>query len=213
MGFLQRLLRGAVRPVRGTGQTGRRAERRRSDERSPRRDPVGASAHADGEGYDFRAYGHGIASSNSGSPATMKTRSSGESAALQALSQQRPSFTRRRPHVSTRPAGVFSLRSTNDGSRRRPPPVGPSPSSQARSTLLEVARRQRRKQRKRNQEPSSVRLRCVAHLRASVCSALPLPCFPCSTPAAKDGVAPSPPPGAESPASRPPRLRPTPLTL
>ena len=32
------LLRGAVRPVRGTGQTGRRAERRRSNERSPGRD-------------------------------------------------------------------------------------------------------------------------------------------------------------------------------
>ena len=31
-------------PVRGTGQTGRRAQRRRSDERSPGRDPVGASA-------------------------------------------------------------------------------------------------------------------------------------------------------------------------
>ena len=43
-GSLQRLLCGAVRPVRGTGQTGRRAERRRSDERSPGRDPAGASA-------------------------------------------------------------------------------------------------------------------------------------------------------------------------
>jgi len=41
---LQHLLRGVVRPVRGTGQTGRRAERWRSDERSPGRDPVGASA-------------------------------------------------------------------------------------------------------------------------------------------------------------------------
>ena len=41
---MQHLLRGAVRPVRGTGQTGRRAERRRSYERSPGRDPVGASA-------------------------------------------------------------------------------------------------------------------------------------------------------------------------
>ena len=29
---MQRFLRGAVRPVRGTGQTGRREERRRSDE-------------------------------------------------------------------------------------------------------------------------------------------------------------------------------------
>jgi hypothetical protein len=38
-------LRGAVRPVIWTGQTGRRVERRRSDERSPGRDPVGASAH------------------------------------------------------------------------------------------------------------------------------------------------------------------------
>ena len=41
---MQRLLRGAVRLVRGGGQTGRRAERRRFDERSPGRDPVGASA-------------------------------------------------------------------------------------------------------------------------------------------------------------------------
>ena len=41
---MQHLLRRAVRPVRGTGQTGRRAERRRSYERSPGRDPVGASA-------------------------------------------------------------------------------------------------------------------------------------------------------------------------
>ena len=41
---LQHLLRGEVRPVRGTGQTGRRAQRRRSDERSPGRDPVGESA-------------------------------------------------------------------------------------------------------------------------------------------------------------------------
>jgi len=97
-------------------------------------------------------------------PAARRRRRRGQSAVLQALSQRRPSFTRRRPHASTRPAGVFSLRSTNDGSRRRPPPVGPSPSSQARSTLLEVARRQRRKQRQRNQEPSSVRLRCVARL-------------------------------------------------
>ena len=40
---LQHLLCGVVRPVRGTGQTGRRAERRRSVERSPGRDPVGAS--------------------------------------------------------------------------------------------------------------------------------------------------------------------------
>ena len=38
---LQHLQRGAVRPVRGTGQTGRRAERRRSYERSPGRDPSG----------------------------------------------------------------------------------------------------------------------------------------------------------------------------
>ena len=38
---MQHLLRGAVR---GTGQTGRRAERRRSYERSPGRDPIGASA-------------------------------------------------------------------------------------------------------------------------------------------------------------------------
>ena len=43
-GSLQHLLRGAVRPVRGTGQTCRRAERRRSDERSLGRDPIGASA-------------------------------------------------------------------------------------------------------------------------------------------------------------------------
>ena len=42
---MQHLLRGAVRPVIWTGQTGRRAERRRSDERSPGRDPVGASAY------------------------------------------------------------------------------------------------------------------------------------------------------------------------
>ena len=41
---MQHLLRGAVRPVKGTGQTGRRAQRRRSDERSLGRDPVGASA-------------------------------------------------------------------------------------------------------------------------------------------------------------------------
>ena len=41
---MQRLLCGEVRPVRGTGRTGRRAEQRRSDERSPERDPVGASA-------------------------------------------------------------------------------------------------------------------------------------------------------------------------
>ena len=41
---MQRLLRGAVRPVKGTGQTGHRAERRRSDERSSGRDPIGASA-------------------------------------------------------------------------------------------------------------------------------------------------------------------------
>jgi len=33
-GSLQHLLRGAVRPVRETGQTGRRVERRRSDEHS-----------------------------------------------------------------------------------------------------------------------------------------------------------------------------------
>ena len=42
---MQHLLRRAVRPVRGTGQTGRRAQRRRSDEHSPGRDPVGASAY------------------------------------------------------------------------------------------------------------------------------------------------------------------------
>ena len=41
---MQHLLRGAVRRVIWTGQTGRRVERRRSDERSPGRDPVGASA-------------------------------------------------------------------------------------------------------------------------------------------------------------------------
>ena len=40
---MQRLLRGVVRPVRGTDQTGRRAERQRSDEHSLGRDPVGAS--------------------------------------------------------------------------------------------------------------------------------------------------------------------------
>ena len=40
---LQHLLRGAVRPVRETGQIGRRAERRRSDDRSPGRDPVRAN--------------------------------------------------------------------------------------------------------------------------------------------------------------------------
>ena len=39
-GSLQHLLRGAVRPVWETGQTGRRVERRRSDEHSPGRDPV-----------------------------------------------------------------------------------------------------------------------------------------------------------------------------
>ena len=41
---MQHLLRGAVRPVRGVGQIGRRAERRRSDERSHGRDPIGANA-------------------------------------------------------------------------------------------------------------------------------------------------------------------------
>ena len=41
---LQHLLRRAVRPVKGIGQTGRRGESAKSDERSPGRDPVGASA-------------------------------------------------------------------------------------------------------------------------------------------------------------------------
>ena len=40
---MQRLLREAVRPVRGTGQSGCRGEMARSDERSPGRDPVRAS--------------------------------------------------------------------------------------------------------------------------------------------------------------------------
>jgi len=40
---LQHLQRGAVRPVRATGQTGRCAERRRSNERSLGKDPIGAS--------------------------------------------------------------------------------------------------------------------------------------------------------------------------
>ena len=43
-GSMQRLLRKAVRPVRGTGQTGRRGEAAKSNERSPGRDPVRASA-------------------------------------------------------------------------------------------------------------------------------------------------------------------------
>jgi hypothetical protein len=42
---LQRLLRGAVRSVKGTGQTGRQGESAKSDERSPGRDPVRASTH------------------------------------------------------------------------------------------------------------------------------------------------------------------------
>ena len=47
MSSLQRLLRGAVRPVRGTGQTGRREERRRSDESISRLGrPVRASSNA-----------------------------------------------------------------------------------------------------------------------------------------------------------------------
>ena len=41
---MQRLLRGAVRPVKETGQTGRRGEAAKSDERSPGRDPVRTGA-------------------------------------------------------------------------------------------------------------------------------------------------------------------------
>ena len=43
-GSMQRPLRRVVRPVRGTGQTGRRGRMAKSDERSPGRDPIRASA-------------------------------------------------------------------------------------------------------------------------------------------------------------------------
>ena len=42
---MQRLLRKAVRPVRGTGQTGRRGRTAKSDERSPGRDPIKCCGH------------------------------------------------------------------------------------------------------------------------------------------------------------------------
>ena len=41
---MQRLLHRAVKPVRGTGQTGHRGEAAKSNERSPGRDPVRAGA-------------------------------------------------------------------------------------------------------------------------------------------------------------------------
>ena len=41
---MQCVLRGAVRPVRGTGQTGRRGRTAKSDERSPGRDPIRVGA-------------------------------------------------------------------------------------------------------------------------------------------------------------------------
>ena len=56
-GSLQCLLRGAVRPVRGTGPTDRRAERRRSDERQgcPR---LGRPARASSDAMETRDEQH-----------------------------------------------------------------------------------------------------------------------------------------------------------